>query len=283
MVRAMNPSLDEKYEALRRRLAELGSLAVGFSGGTDSALLTRVAFDVLGPRMVAVIADSPSLPRRELREARELAEAIGCPLEIVRTRELEDERYRSNPEDRCYFCKQEFFRVLREAAAARGITAVAYGENADDTDDWRPGAKAAREMDVVAPLRDVGLTKREIRELSRRLGLPTWDKPAQACLASRIPYGRQITPERLAMVEAAEDFLRDLGLREVRVRHHDGPIARIEVGPDEIERLCEPGLRSQVTRRLRSLGYRYVTLDLEGYRRGSLNVLSEPAPPGDPA
>ena len=268
----MSPQTLRKFEALRRQLGTMESLVVGYSGGVDSALLVRIAHDVLGDRMLAVLADSPSLPRREFREALDLVRSAGIPVDVVRTREMEDDRYRANPENRCYFCKSELFEQMQRVARERGFGTLAHGENADDAGDWRPGSKAAAEMRVVAPLRDAGLTKQEIREISRELGLPTWDKPAMACLASRVPYRQPVTAEKLRMIEEAESVLAGLGLREIRVRHHEDALARIEVGAPEISRFLDPRVRADVVRGLKEVGYTYVAVDLEGYRRGSLNV-----------
>jgi uncharacterized protein len=223
--------------------------------------------------MVAVLADSPSLPRREYEAAVDLAESAGIPLKIVKTRELHDVRYRANPSDRCYFCKSELFERMLEVARERGWSTLAHGENTDDARDWRPGSRAAAELRVLAPLRDAGLTKADVREVSRDLGLPTWNKPAMACLASRIPYDQPVTKEKLRMIEEAESVLAELGLREIRVRHHDNALARIEVGAEEITLLMDPSVRADAVRRLKEIGYVHVALDLEGYRRGSLNVL----------
>src|SRR5579859_4069990 len=210
-----------KFEELRVRLRQYGSCLVAYSGGVDSAFLARVAHDVLGRKSLAVIADSPSLPRRELAEALAVAEQSGFPVRVILTKEFEDERYTANPANRCYFCKHELFEQLTPIARAEKLAVIAYGENSSDAGDFRPGATAAAEFQVRAPLKEVGLTKAEIRELSAQLGLPTADKPQMACLSSRVPYGETVTPEKLRMIEQAEYILRDLGFHDVRVRHHE--------------------------------------------------------------
>ncbi len=266
--------LEEKFERLRWLLRSYGSCLVAYSGGVDSVFLARVAHDVLGAKSLAAIADSPSLPRRELEEALELAEQFAFPVRVVHTREFDNPSYLANPNNRCYFCKHELFSELEPLAKMEGFAVIAYGENASDVGDFRPGAKAAGEFQVRAPLKEAGLTKADIRELSARLGLPTADKPQMACLSSRIPYGEAVSPEKLSMIERAEYVLRDLGFYDVRVRHHElkqGQLARIEVGPREVARLLEPELSNRVTSALKDIGYLHVTIDLQGYRRGSLN------------
>ena len=265
-----------KLEQLRELIGSFGSCLVAYSGGVDSVFLARVVREVLGEKCLAVIADSPSLPRRELEEALEIANRFAIPLRVVKTAEFENPSYVANPANRCYFCKQELFSHLTPIATTEGLAVIAYGENASDAGDFRPGAQAAKEFQIRAPLKEVGLTKSEIRALSARLGLPTADKPQMACLSSRIPYGEPVTPEKLRMIEQAENFLRTLGFREVRVRHHDlkpGPLARIEVGPGEIRRLLADETALQVASALRGVGYAHVTVDLLGYRRGSANEL----------
>lgn len=257
-------------EQLKTLLRHGGRTLVAYSGGVDSTFLAKVAGDELGDRMLAVIADTPSLPRRELAEALGLAQRFGFPVRVIQTTELANPDYAKNPSDRCYFCKGELFDKLAGIAKTEGWQTIVYGENANDTGDFRPGAQAAAEFQVRAPLKEVGLTKAEIRELSAQLGLPTADKPAMACLSSRIPYGEPVTVEALGMIEAAENVLRDAGFRDVRVRHHRN-MARIEVGPAEIERFLKNGLRDRVVNELKQIGYVYVTLDLQGYRQGSGN------------
>lgn len=261
--------LDAKEAQLRALLAELGGLVIGMSGGVDSVLLAKLAQEALGERALAVTADSPSLPRRELRQAVELARVAGITHMVIATDEVADPRYAANPTNRCYFCKSELFTRLRAIADERGIRWVAYGENQDDLGDHRPGAQAAAEQGVRAPLKEAGLGKADIRALAQRYGLPVWDKPAFACLGSRFPYGSPITPERLAQVEAAEEVLWELGLRQYRVRHH-GELARLEVEPADMPLLIERG--AEVAARIRAAaGFRFITLDLAGYRRGSMN------------
>lgn len=262
-------------EQLQSLLRSFGSCLVAYSGGVDSVFLAYVARQELKDRALAAIADSPSLPRRELEEALGIAEQFDFPVRVVRTQEFSNASYLANPSDRCYFCKHELFTELAPLAQKEGFAVLAYGENASDMGDFRPGAKAAAEFQVRAPLKEVGLTKAEIRELSARFGLPTADKPQMACLSSRIPYGEAVTPEKLLMIERAEDFLRDRGFHDLRVRHHElklGHLARIEVGPAEIPKLFANGAFSEVARALKGVGYTHVTVDLEGYRRGSFNV-----------
>lgn len=269
---------DTRYQRLAALLRGYGSCLVAYSGGVDSALLAVVARRELGDRALAAIADSPSLARRELADARALAERFDVPVRVVRTAEFDNPAYLENPSNRCYFCKHELFTELVPLARAEGLAMIAYGENASDVGDHRPGAQAAAEFQVRAPLKEAGLTKADIRELSAALGLPTADKPQLACLSSRIPYGEAVAPEKLRMIEAAEDALRDLGLHEVRVRHHElkqGALARIELGPAELPRLAEAGLAARAAAAVKAAGYLHATLDLLGYRRGSLN---EPAP-----
>ena len=264
----------DKLNLLRDILRGYESCLVAYSGGVDSVLLAHVAHEVLAGRMLAVLADSPSLPRRELAEAREIAEAHGFPLRIVHTREFANPDYTENLVNRCYYCKHELFTRLEPIALEGGFAVLAYGENASDIGDHRPGAEAAKQFEVRAPLKEAGVAKGEIRALSDALGLPTADKPQMPCLSSRIPYGQVVTPEKLAMIEQAEGVLRDAGFREVRVRHHDQPggaLARLELGKAEIKRFVAEGMMETVSLQIREAGFTDVTLDTKGYRRGSLN------------
>jgi len=291
---------NNKLEKLRTLLQGYGSCLVAYSGGVDSVFLARVAHEVLGDRALAAIADSPSLPRRELAEALDIAAKFSFPVRILQTQEFANDNYTANPANRCYFCKHELFEELTPLAKAENFAVIAYGENASDIGDFRPGAQAAAEFQVRAPLKEAGLTKAEIRELSAQLGLPTADKPQMACLSSRVPYGETVTPEKLRMIEQAEYVLRDLGFHDVRVRHHEmkgveslnhssvksgtvpavstiqpfnhsTSLARIELAPAEIPALLANGKLAAVAEELKKIGYAHVTLDLQGYRRGSTN------------
>ena len=262
--------IDQKLNRLKAILSAMERVVIAYSGGVDSTFLVKIAYDVLGDRAVAVTADSPTYPEEEFETARELARQIGVRHEVIVSEELKDPNFAKNPADRCYHCKMELFCKLKEVADRYGAKYILYGANYDDTGDFRPGMQAADEVGARAPLKEVGMTKDQIRWFSKDLGLPTWDKPATACLSSRFPYGTEITEKKLRTVGQAEQFLRSLGFRQLRVRHHD-QIARIEVPEEDIPRLLQEKLRAQVIERFNELGYPYVTLDLKGYRTGSLN------------
>lgn len=269
----INPALEEKYGALRRILDEMQSLVIGYSGGVDSTLLLKVAVDQLGGKTLAMIGRSETYPTREFEEALALAQSIGARYEIVQTEETDVLKFQENPPDRCYYCKTELFGKLREIAQREGTLWIADGTITDDLGDFRPGMRARSEGEVRSPLLEAGFSKAEVRELSRHLGLSTWDKPSFACLSSRFPYGTPILRDNLSRVDAAETFLRDSGFRRFRVRFHDDSTARVEVDPTEIERLVKEPLRSELVARFKQLGFTYVTLDLQGYRTGSMNEL----------
>jgi pyridinium-3,5-biscarboxylic acid mononucleotide sulfurtransferase len=263
-------SLESKRERLYSLLADLPGLIVAYSGGVDSAYLAYAATQVLGSRALCITANSPSYPERHRTLAVRLATEFGFQHEIITTNETSRPEYRANPANRCYFCKHELYTHLAAIGRDRGFAVISDGSNADDRGDYRPGRQAAREFGVRSPLDEVGLTKDEIRELSRQAGLPTWDEPASACLSSRIPYFSEVTEDKLRTIEQAENVLRDLGFRVCRVRHHDS-VARLEIGRDEMARALEPEIAEAIDRSLRALGYQHVTLDLRGYRLGSLN------------
>ncbi len=273
MVRmAVEADIGPKLASLQARLRTLGRTLVAYSGGVDSAYLAWAAHQALGDNMLAIIADSPSLARTQLADAIAFAKEQAIPLKVVATSELDRPEYVRNDAQRCFFCKDELFTLMEELRAERGFDAIAYGVNLDDQGDFRPGQKAANAHHIVAPLLDAGLGKEEIRALARSAGLRIWDKPASACLSSRIEYGRPVTREALEMVEKGEDALRALDFRQFRVRHH-GEIVRVEIAREELERALDPAMAAEFTRIFKGLGFKFVTLDLEGFRSGSMNAL----------
>ncbi|MGA8541835.1 MAG: ATP-dependent sacrificial sulfur transferase LarE [Terriglobales bacterium] len=269
---AIAATLDQKADRLRQILARCAGLIVAYSGGVDSAFLAWTAHEVLGGEMVAVIADSASLARTHLEDALAFARERGIPIEMVKTHELENPAYIRNDAMRCFHCKDELFTVLERYREARGFDAIAYGVNADDEGDFRPGQQAAQQHRVLAPLLEAGLSKADIRELARRTDLRVWDKPASACLSSRLEYGRAVTHEALSVIERGEDALRAMGFQQFRVRHH-GQIVRIEIAREELPRALTPEMARELTAVFKRLGFKFVTLDLEGFRSGSMNQL----------
>jgi len=268
----LSRQLEAKRQALYTRLQSAGRLMVAYSGGADSAYLAYAAHQALGAEMLAVIADSPSLSRAHLRDAVDFAESQGIPLKVIETRELEDPNYVRNDGARCFHCKDELFKVMAEAGGPLRFSSVAYGMNVDDIGEFRPGQKAAAQHQVLAPLAEAGLTKEEIRTLARREGLRIWDKPASACLSSRVAYGLPVTRETLESIEKGEEVLYAMGFRQFRVRHH-GELVRLEIAREELDRMLSLSMFEQASVALKKLGYKYVTLDLEGYRSGSMNAL----------
>jgi len=264
--------VEVKRDSLQAHLLSLGRVLVAYSGGVDSAYLAWAAHQSLGDRMLAIIADSPSLARTQLADAIAFAREQGIPLEVIATSELDRPEYARNDAQRCFFCKDELFTLMEKLRAARGFDAIAYGVNLDDQKDFRPGQKAANAHHVVAPMLDEKLNKEEIRALARSAGLRIWDKPASACLSSRIEYGRPVTREALDVVEKGEDAVRALGFRQFRVRHH-GKIVRIEIAREELQRALDPAMAAEFARVFKALGFKFVTLDLEGFRSGSMNTL----------
>jgi len=272
----IDSQLQSKYAQLRSILLDMGSVAIGFSGGIDSTLLMCVATEVLGSKALAVIGRSETYPTREFEEAVQLAGTFGSRYRIVNTEETDNLKFRENPPDRCYFCKTELFGKLKSIADEEGIRWTADGTITDDLGDFRPGMKAKSEHSVRSPLLEAGFSKADVRALAFELNIPTWDKPSFACLSSRFPYGQGITRENLTKVDSAETFMRDLGFRFFRVRHHDDRTARLEIGPQEIQRLFEASLRDKIVGKMKELGFVYVTLDLQGFRSGSMNeILTE--------
>ena len=266
-----------KYNKLKEILGEMGHVVVAYSGGVDSAFLLKVAHDVLGENAYGVLAVSPTYPSREYDKAKEVARIIGARLRIINTNELEDDNFIKNPVNRCYFCKSELFTEISKVAKKEMLQNLVDGSNYDDLGDHRPGMKALKELKVRSPLQEAGLTKPEIRELSRELGLPTWEKEALACLSSRFPYGEKIDSKKLQMVDKAENFLRDLGFTNIRARHQNNAI-KIEVAPTDVKKFFDDDTRYNVISYMKSIGYNYVTVDLEGYRQGSLNEVIKEKP-----
>jgi uncharacterized protein len=268
----VSPELERKRQALDWHLHSLRRVMVAYSGGADSAYLAYAAYRALGTEMLAVIADSPSLSRAHLRDAVEFAKSVGIPLKVIDTNELDNPDYAKNDSSRCFYCKDELFKVMKTMGHPLGFSEIAYGMNLDDRGDFRPGQRAAKQYAVLAPLAEAGLTKEDIRALARAEGLRIWDKPASACLSSRVAYGLPVTRETLESVEKAENVLSSMGFRQFRVRHH-GELARIEIVREELSRMLSLSMFDRASDAIKRLGYKYVTLDLEGYRSGSMNVL----------
>lgn len=263
-------SIDYKLNMLKNNIKKLKSVAVAYSGGVDSTFLLKVAHDILGDKAIAVTAKSSTYPEREFNEAKKFAEEIGVKHIVIVSEELEIEGFSKNPTNRCYFCKKELFTKIKDVARQNNVEKILDGSNLDDIKDYRPGMEAAKELDIISPLKEAELSKKDIRELSKSMGLKTWNKPSFACLSSRVPYGSEITMSKLKMIEISEQFLLDLGFRQVRVRHH-GDIARIEISPEERQRFFNLELMDKVADKLKNIGFKYVTLDLLGYRTGSMN------------
>jgi uncharacterized protein len=268
----MEEIVQRKLENLNKKLKKMGSVVIAFSGGVDSSFLVKVAYDLLGEKVVAVTATSSTYPKAELQEAERIAKLIGVRHIVIDSEETEIDNFKRNPTNRCYYCKKELFSKLKDIAKRENFNYVLDGTNYDDLDDFRPGMQAVKELDIVSPLKEVKLTKKDIRDLSEEMNLDTWDKPAFACLASRFPYGTEITKEKLDRIDKAENVLRNLGLKQLRVRYHD-KIARIEVNKKDIRLLLKHS--DEIIKELKKLGFTYITLDLEGYRTGSLNEVLE--------
>jgi uncharacterized protein len=271
--------LNSKYIKLKEILEQYGDLLIAYSGGVDSTLLIKIAYDVLGDNVLAVIAKSETYTKEEGSSAENFAKKLGIKYEVIITDEFSDDNFINNPPERCYYCKKDLFTKLVEVAKKEGIKYVADGSNVSDLSDYRPGTNASKEFGIVSPLRDAGFTKDDIRKLSKQLKLPTWNKPALACLASRIPYGTRITKEILERIEKGERYVKSMGIEQVRVRHH-GDLARIEVDKEHIPALIEHGIADKIDNKFRSIGYKYVTIDLKGYRTGSMNEVLFGSPSG---
>ena len=263
-------TIDEKFKKLKSILKSMGEVVIAFSGGVDSTFLLKVAKDVLGDRVLGILADSPTYPSREYKEAMKIASQIGVEIKVIHTKETDDIKFRENPVNRCYFCKTELFTKIKDIAKKENFKNIVDGSNADDLGDYRPGMKALEEKNIRSPLKEAGLSKSEIRQLSKMLNLPTWDKPALACLSSRFPYGEKIDLKKLNMIDEVENYLHDEGFENVRARHYDKTL-RIEVSQNEIDKFFDFKTRERVVKRVKEIGYTYVTLDLEGYRQGSMN------------